>query len=57
MKEKYLKPTAEDVLMDSSELMIKVSIDDDIKVENGGKTSEHDIIEGDSRRSIWDDED
>ena len=57
MKEKYLKPTAEDVLMDSSELMIKVSIDDDIKVENGGNTSDNNIIEGDSRRSIWDDED
>jgi hypothetical protein len=58
MKAKYLKPTAEDLLLTIDDLMITVSGNADKIVEDGGSTSEGGIIEGDARRyNVWDDED
>ena len=56
MKAKYLKPTIEDSMMSASELMITASAGSGEHVVEDGGSTEGNVTEADSRRSIWDDD-
>lgn len=59
MKATYLKPTTEEILINTPALMLTISGDGEKIVGDGGETGgEGGPTEGDSRRnfSIWDEE-
>jgi len=56
MKAKYLKPTAEDLLL-TDDLMISASADGNAIVSEGGDTDTEGITVADARHnSVWDEE-
>lgn len=57
MKVKYQKPALlEDTLMAEDAIMISASAGGSSIIEDGGTTSENSITTGDSRKTIWDDD-
>ncbi len=56
MKTKYIKPTTDIIILSTGNIMISVSGSGEKLLDSGGNASGSSIIDSDSRRNRWEDE-